>query len=130
MSAPVSVFVTKSTTDPGAEATDGVAVSSTTTYYSKLWSGARAVGYSSTVFYTGTPTGTFTLWMTDKPYPDLTTDTDWVQDTGFVPTNPAGAAGGFLDNVADGRPYHKRFKYVNSSGSGTIYGWVNAPHLV
>jgi hypothetical protein len=65
--------------------------------------------------------------MTDKPNPSVTDDTDWVQDTAFSPTNPAGAAVKFRDDLGNAKALHKRFKYVHSSGSGTVFGYVNLP---
>lgn len=108
-------------------AQEGVAVSSTTTYYSGKISGKHADGYGLHVQYTGTPTGTLTLWMSDKPLPSETDDADWVQDTGFSPTNPAGAAGKFRDDTSNAKAGWKRLKYVNASGSGTLFAWVNTP---
>lgn len=127
MAAPFSVFNTKSGTDSGAPATVGVAVSGTPTIYSEAWSGEDSDGSGLTVFTTGTLTGTFTLWMTDKPLPDPANDNDWVQDTGFAPTNPAGAAVKFRDDLGNAKAHKKRLKYVNASGTGNITGFVNVP---
>lgn len=122
MALPYSVYQTAANANK-----NGVAVSGTSTFYSFTWSGEDADGYGLTVFYTGTPTGTFTLWGTDKPFADETTDNDWVQDTGFSPTNPAGAAGKFRDDGGNAKAYRKRLKYVNASGTGTIEAYVTVP---
>jgi len=127
MAAPFSIFNTRSATDPGAPAFNFVAVSGTPTVYSETWSGEDSDGSGLTIFTTGTLTGTFTLWMTDKPLPDLTADTDWVQDTSFTPTNPAGAAVKFRDDLGNAKSHKKRVKYVNASGSGNIQGFVTVP---
>lgn len=124
-----SVFTTRSATDPGAPNTVGVSVSGTPTIYSDMWSGEDADGYGLTVFTTGTLTGTFTLFMTDKPQPSLADDTDWVQDTTFAPTNPAGAPVKFRDDAGNAKASKKRLKYVNASGTGIITGFVSVPEL-
>lgn len=129
MANPVSVYKTFSLTDSNAPAIDGVAVTGTNTYYSNMWTGEDADGFSMSVFYTGTPTGTFTLWFTDKPLPDSTNDNDWIQDTSFTPTNPAGAAGKFGDPAGNFKSYRKRLKYVNAAGSGNIFAYVTVPRL-
>lgn len=127
MAQPYSIFNTRSATDPGAPALNTVAVSGTPTIYSELWTGDESDGYGLTVFTTGTLTGTFTLWMTDKIAPILTSDADWVQDTGFVPTNPAGAAVKFRDDAGNTKAKWKRLKYVNASGTGSLEGYVAVP---
>lgn len=129
MATPYSVYNTRSNTDANAPVTVGTAVSSTSTFYSDPWSGESANGYGLTVFFTGTPTGTFTLWHTDKPNPSLADDSDWVQDAGFAPTNPAGAAGKFRSDNVTAQPYRTRLKYVNSSGSGTVTAYVTTPRF-
>jgi hypothetical protein len=118
------LFLTASGTDSAAPVTEGVAVSSTTTYYSKVWTGSDSDTCGIHLEWSGTPTGTFTLWMSDKYAPDETSDTDWVQDTGFSPSNPAGAAGKFRDDMSQAPARRKRIKYVNASGSGTLKGWA------
>lgn len=127
MAQPFSIFNTRSATDPGAPTLNIVAVSGTPTVYSELWSGDESDGYGLTVFTTGTLTGTFTLWMTDKIAPGLANDNDWVQDTGFVPTNPAGAAVKFRDDGGNAKAKWKRLKYVSASGTGNLEGYVSVP---
>ena len=129
MSTPVSVYNTRSLTDANAPVVEGTAVSSTNVAYSDMWTGSDADGYSLSVFYTGTPTGTFTLWFTDKRLPDPSNDNDWIQDTSFSPTNPAGAAGKFGDPAGNFKSYRKRLKYVNVSGSGNVFAYVTVPHF-
>ena len=100
----------------------GVTVSSTNTYYSAVFSGPYINGFSFSMEWTGTPTGTFTLWYSNKADPVLTTDADWNQDTTFAPTNPAGSAGSMGDNVTNGQAAKWRIKYVNASGTGVLTG--------
>lgn len=127
--APIRLFTTRSGTDANAPNTEGAAMTGTNTVYSDMWTGEDSEGYSLTIFWTGTPTGTFTRWFTDKPNPDLTNDNDWVQDTGFTPTNPAGAAGKFGTPTAVGRSFRNRIKYVNASGAGTLTGFATVTRI-
>lgn len=126
MASPFSIFNTVPA-DPGAPLINLVAVSGTPTVYSEPWSGEDADGYGLTVFATGTLTGTFTLWMTDKPLPNYANDDDWVQDTTFVPVNPAGAAVKFRDDGGNAKAAKKRLKYVSASGTGNLTGFVTVP---
>lgn len=104
---------------------EGVAVSSTNTYYTSVMSGKHTSGQGFTLKWTGTPTGTFTFWVTDKPNPSLADDTDWVQDsTNFTAVNPAGSASTAQHNVTS-RHAFCRVKYVNASGSGTLFCYYN-----
>lgn len=122
------VYTTAEAT-PMGYANDGVAVTGTNTYYSTKWTAQWSDIFAHTVQWTGTPAGTLTLWMTDKEAPSEADDSDWVQDTTYSPTNPAGAAGKFRDNVANGAARWVRIKYVNASGSGTIFGYVTEPRF-
>ena len=117
------------TVDSGAEghAKDGVAVTGTGTYYSTKISGKHADGAGIHLAWTGTPGGTFTLWMSDKPVPSEADDADWVQDTSFSPANPAGSASKMRDDTANAKARWKRVKYVNATGSGSLFGWANTP---
>lgn len=127
MAFPYQIFNTRSATDPAAYTQDGVAVSSTNTYYSEMWSGEDADGQGLMLFWTGTPTGTLTMWATDKDNPILTSDADWVQDTTWTPTNPAGSASKFRTDSGNFKAFRKRVKYVNASGSGVLFGRVTVP---
>lgn len=130
MALPQKLFVTPSGTDANAPVTTGVAVSGASTYYSKMWSGGDSAAYSIQVVWTGTPTGTFTLQVSDKPNPIETSDADWVTSTEVAVVNPAGAAGQFLVSTTVSPHMKKRLKYVNSAGSGTITGFAVVPHGV
>jgi hypothetical protein len=127
MSRPFSVYTTSNGSDANAPKQDGLAITSNGTYYSDMWTGRLADGYGLTVLTTGTLTGTFTLWMTDKPFPNLANDSDWVQDTTFAPTNPAGAGVSFRDDAGNAKAFHKRLKLVVSGGTGTAFAYVNVP---
>ena len=123
MSTSFKLFTTRDTNDSAAPTSDGVAVSSTTTYYSKMFSGNDMAGYDLQVVWTGTPTGTLTLQVSDKPHPDETTDTDWVTTTETAMTNPAGSGAQFRVYLVGSGARH-RLKYVNASGSGTLKAYA------
>lgn len=129
MAFPFPIFVSQPAGDSGAPYTPGVAVSSTNTYYSKPWGASDADGHGLHMQWTGTPTGTLTMWMSDKPFPSEVDDADWVQDTTWSPTNPAGSASKARDDAGNAKAYRKRLKYVNASGSGVLYGWVSVPGM-
>jgi hypothetical protein len=101
-----------------------VAVSSTNTYYSDAFAARDGRAVSFHLVWTGTPTGTFTLWYSNKPNADASSDSDWVQDTTFSPTNPAGSASKGFYTVGNLCAERIRVKYVNASGSGTLIGWA------
>lgn len=126
MSTPYKLYRTTSGSDSAAPSTNGVAVTGTNTYYSKMFGGFNRLGYDLQVVWTGTPTGTLTLQVSDKPNPDETTDTDWVTTTETTMTNPAGSAAQFRVAFLTS-PGHKRLKYVNSSGSGTLFAYAIVP---
>ena len=125
----IGIFNTRSGTDANAPKIDGVTLSGAGTTYSDLWSGMNSDGASITVFTTGTLTGTFTLWFTDKRNPSTADDSDWTQDTTFAPVNPAGAASKFSDSMGNAKALRKRLKYVNASGAGTITGMATVPQF-
>jgi hypothetical protein len=125
MARPITIFTTSTAGDANAPVTPGVAVSGTNTYYSTHWTGNQGPGYGLQLVWTGTPTGTFTLWFTEKDNPSYADDSDWVQDTTFTPTNPAGSASKFHDDAYNTNSFKKRIKYVNASGSGTLSGFVS-----
>src|SRR5574341_88750 len=94
MATSYSLLNTTSETDPEAGRLEGVAASATNTYYSKPWS-ANNRSWGLQVVTSGTLTGTWTLWASDKQHPILTTDSDWFDTSAhadFVETNPAGAS--------------------------------------
>lgn len=126
MSTPIKLFTTTDANDSGAPRTDGLAVTGTSTYYSKMFGGFGASKYDLQVRWTGTPTGTFTLQVSDKANPDESTDTDWTTTTETTVVNPAGSASSFrVASITS--PGHKRLKYVNASGSGVLYAYTIVP---
>ena len=77
--------------------------------------------------WTGTLTGTITLWYTNKQNAiGAATDAGWTQAPAgdFTGVALAGAYGN--NNHGGTKPFAAiRYKYVHSSGTGEIYGWVN-----
>lgn len=104
---------------------EGVAASSTNTYYSQKMQPDDEGLLGFTLETTGTLTGTFTLWYSDEDQPALATDTDWVQDTSWSPTNPAGSTTKVKYVVSGLRGKWARVKYVNGSGTGNLLGYAN-----
>lgn len=103
--------------------TDGVAASGT--QYSKKMKPSPTGDLGFTLESTGTVTGTFTLWYSDEDSPSEANDTDWVQDTTWVPTNPAGAATKTKYVVSGLRARWARVKHVTSGGAGNLLGYGN-----
>lgn len=116
------LFVTRTAlATGGVTQTDGVAASSTNTYYgNKMNPRENSLGFQLQT--TGTLTGTFTLWWSDEENPSVSDDTDWVQDTSWSPTNPAGSTTKVKYSVTDVRARWARVKYVNASGTGDLLG--------
>lgn len=116
-----SLYVTRAVDFMGTQ-TDGVAASSTNTYYSLPFHSDR--GQNLQIQSTGDLTGAFTLWYSSKERPVLADDDDWTEDTAFSPDDPAGTPVNFtVDNVTAMARW-KRLKYVNVSGTGSIFAYV------
>lgn len=130
MPTPYSIYNTRSLTDANAPTLFVANVTGAQTVYSDVFSGESSDGFSLSVFTTGTLTGTFTLWFTDNMFPDLTTDNDWIQDTSFSPTNPAGSAVKFFDEAGNAKAFRKRLKFVSASGTGTLKATVTVPVFI
>lgn len=119
------LFTTQDT-GPQGYLTDGLAVTGANTYYSKPISCLGSDGFGMTIRWTGTPTGTFTVWRTDRRDPDLATDTDWTQDPDFngvgVGTLATGGIAGIKSfSNAIAKNWKWRIKYVNTSGTGVVF---------
>ena len=123
---PYAIFQTRDTTTAAGRTTNGVAASSTNTYYSDSWRGEN--DWALQVETTGTLTGTWTLWQSNKINPSLADDTDWVDISGhadFVESNPAGSATKWAVNSDAINGGRMRLKYVNASGTGSLYAYVS-----
>lgn len=103
---------------------EGVAVSGGAGSYfrSTKFRGSPQGLLSFTLRWTGTPTGVFTLWYSDKDSPDPASETDWKQDTTWSPTNPAGAAGEASYQISGISKRWVKVRYENTAGSGNVFG--------
>lgn len=73
---------------------------------------------------TGTLTAALTFWVSGKPNPDVASDADWVQDTSFAITSPAGATTKAYYHLGNNGARFMRFKSVTASGTGNLKGWA------
>src|SRR5215207_1960685 len=105
---------------PDSPADPALAVTGANTYYSQPVGVPDGKALGLEVVFVGTMTGTLSLWLTNKPNADRASDTDWIQDTTFTPTNPAGAGIKNFYTVGNLTCTSARLKYVNSAGSGTL----------
>jgi hypothetical protein len=93
------------------------------TQYSSVMQARDGEAISVHLEWTGTPTATLTLWYSNKPNPSAANDNDWVQDTTFSPTNPAGSASKGFYTIGNLVALHVRIKCVLGAGAGTLGGW-------
>lgn len=104
-----------------ANVINALAVTGTNSYYSPVQKIQNVRDCSYQLSWTGTPTGTFAVWVSNKFLPDTTTDNDWVQlSLAVAIVQPAGAASKDIADISAAPFMHMRLKYVNASGSGTI----------
>lgn len=126
MSQPIEIFRTRLGGNVD-DSVSGVAVTGAASYYSTPISGAGGDGFSLHLEWTGTPDGSFTVWKSNKPFPNLANDNDWVQDQEFNATGSVaagGAAGKFACSALNGKNRWWRVKYTNLVTAGTIYCWA------
>lgn len=99
-------------------------VTGSNSYYTDATELPRMQNVSYHHEWTGTPSGAFSFWISNKPDPGIADDTDWVELTlATPPTDPAGSAGKTAVDLNQ-IPYRWiRAKYVNASGSGTWSSW-------
>lgn len=100
----------------------GTSVSGTDTYYSKKLDFLGAKVGAMHIWWTGTPTGTLTVWASNDDAAATDGDTQWVQQTIDVPTQPAGSADATIISLFHVGVRWVRVKYVNSSGTGVLRG--------
>ncbi len=93
--------------------------------YSNKFHIKHGSNWSAHFVYTGTLSGTIELWASNKPKPSEANDTDWVKNATFTVTNPAGGSDKAFIEVGNSSGYHYRFKYVDTSGTGSIEAWVH-----
>lgn len=120
-----AIYNTKTESGQGSSRTTAKIVNPTGTKYSEKMTPNEYGDLGFTLITTGTLSGTFTLWYSDKENPDVSTDGDWTQDPTWAPTNPAGAATNVAYNVSGLRKKWARVKYVHSAGAGDLSGFAN-----
>lgn len=106
----------------GAPGRVGTAVSGTTVYRGQPTDlqGNRSASY--TLFWTGTPTGTFVMQASNRTRRDDTTDADWIDVVLDKPiVQPAGSASKDYVDLTDWPFRFVRPKYTNASGAGNIF---------
>lgn len=104
---------------------NAVAVSSTTVYYSDPTNLRNCSQAAYQLLWTGTPTGTFVVQVSNVPKPALGTDTDWKELVLAVAiTQPAGSATGDYIDLTPLPFLWVRLKYTNGSGSGAITAYA------
>jgi hypothetical protein len=117
--------VYRTTGGASQEGTNGVAVTNTGTTYSDITDVSSILNPSYHLEWSGTPTGTFTVWGSNKENPIAANDNDWFNPPLAVAiSQPAGSASkDFVD--LSGWPFRKmRLKYVASAGAGVINAFV------
>ena len=104
----------------GGTLVDGVAVSGTK--YSTVLVLQRASEFSLHMVWDSTSAlnATATLQVSNKPNPDETSDTDWVDNTDITFTDPGGADLSEFIHVSAASGALYRVKFVNGSGTGTL----------
>lgn len=120
------MFTTEAT-DGRSGRTDGVAVSGTSTYYSSPIALGVGSQLSLSLHWTSTASGTTTLWKANRPNPDVTSDADWSSVALGSLSGPGGVAGNSSEEYGNLGAGLFRVKYVNASGSGTLYAYGNVP---
>lgn len=74
---------------------------------------------------------TVTLWASNKPTPDDSSDDDWVQMTashgfdGLPGGNPAGGSGKDMVDVSASGALWYRWKFARTAGSGVLQAYVS-----
>lgn len=103
---------------------DALSLSGTDTFYSDVLDCSHSSAGSFQVEWTGaTPVVTETVWASNKPNPDLSDDSDWVDVTSTIAAvNVTGNSGkGMVDIPPAENLYDKyRLKFVNASGTATV----------
>lgn len=109
---------------PGQTEDESTLVAIAATLYSVPIHGPNKRGhFSSQIITTAGLTGSWQLWYSLVPHPELTTDADWVQDTTVTVIGSsltfAGAAGNSICFGGNVLPEWYRWKWLHTSGAGT-----------
>lgn len=120
---PFGIFATQAERDDGA----GVTIDATT--YSKPMYGPKDGGCAAVHLVWGAGfTGNVTIQYSLKPNPELTTDDDWVTDTGATVVGDsltiAAGAGKAIIFVGNVLPEWFRLKVTRTGGSASFRGWA------
>lgn len=92
---------------------DATSVSSTNTVYSNTMTFSTDTYAAIQVTWTGTPTGTLYLQVSND-------GTNWVTTSEVFPANPAGSATSTAETWSGFGYKYARVKYTNASGTGTM----------
>jgi hypothetical protein len=105
------------------------AMTGTTTIKSQAFSMLRTSGCSFQPIWTGTPTGAFTIMVSNDFQPSLSGDQTnpinagtWSDLGATIPTNPAGSVGSTFVPIFAPCTYWIALWYTNASGSGVLGG--------
>jgi hypothetical protein len=71
------------------------------------------------------PVGNLTVWYSNLPNPDLTSDADWVQDTTVTSIDLSVVANTFV-NVGNVNAEHVMVKVLRTSGTISLIVWARA----
>lgn len=97
----------------------------TTTIYSDRFSMRKGSLFSLHLEWAGSsPSGTLTLWQSNKPNPDPDSVTDWIENTDVTFTSPAGSDSAEFHNIGNSAAKFYMIRYVNATGTGNIDCWV------
>lgn len=122
---PVIGFLPRPASDTGSTPS-GVALgamASTNTIYSNIIEKSRQQNIYAEINWTGTPTGTLSIWcsVSGINWNSLTFDP--------VLTQPSGSAAGDGINITQLAAKYFYFQYVNSSGSGNLTAFLQLQDL-
>jgi hypothetical protein len=101
------------------------------TIYSQQFSMEKFAGCSFQPVWTGTPTGTFNVWVSNDygSSPALTNDANpfsvgtWTNLGVSIPVNPSGVSGNTFIPVYASCCYHIILQYVGTAGAGVLGGY-------
>lgn len=108
------------------------AMTGSTTIYSQVFDIRYQTGCSFAPVWTGTPSGTFTVQVSNDYVPNLqnasapVTPGTWNTIQTMVPTQPAGSASNTFIPVYAIVANYIRLVYIGSSGTGTLSGAFTA----
>lgn len=127
----MGAFTVQPLGDPGPVSAKGAEIDDDpATVYSAPWSAEGASVMSVHVEFDSPGSdleATVQLWASNKPKPDESDDSDWVQDTAVTFTGiTAAASAKEIQEVGNAGSAFYRLKIERSAGSGTVSVWVNS----